>query len=290
MTMRNKNFAAFILTHGRANNVHTYDTIRKQGYTGPIWIVIDDEDATSDSYREKFGEQVISFSKSKIAETFDEADNFDDRRSIVYARNACFQIAKELGVTDFIQLDDDYMSFVYRFDRDRLYNGKMVKSLDVLFDGMVDFMKSTPVATVAFSQGGDHMGGGEAAGLRAIKMKRKAMNTFFCRTDRPFDFLGRINEDVNTYVSKGGLGEIFLSMMSVQVNQRQTQSNDGGMTDIYKISGTYVKSFYSIMFAPSCVKIGTMGRTERRLHHRIRWKNAVPMILREGHRRSAGRV
>ena len=29
-------------------------------------------------------------------------------RAIVYARNACFDLAKDLGITYFIQLDDDY--------------------------------------------------------------------------------------------------------------------------------------------------------------------------------------
>ena len=215
MGMRNKKFAAFILTHGRPDSVYTYATIRRQGYTGPIWIVIDDEDSSAELYREKFGDEVISFSKAEIAERFDEADNFDDRRSIVYARNACFDLAASLGVEDFIQLDDDYMNFVYRFDGQRRYKGELVKSLDLLFDGMVDFMKATPTLSIAFSQGGDHMGGGEAAGLRAIKMKRKAMNTFFCRTERRFDFLGRINEDVNAYVGLGGRGGLFLSIMSL---------------------------------------------------------------------------
>ena len=33
-------FAAFILTHGRADNVITYNTLRKQGYTGKIILLI----------------------------------------------------------------------------------------------------------------------------------------------------------------------------------------------------------------------------------------------------------
>lgn len=52
------------------------------------------------------------FDKPKIAKTFDEADNFDDRRAIVYARNACFQIARKLGYKYFIELDDDYDVFL----------------------------------------------------------------------------------------------------------------------------------------------------------------------------------
>ena len=85
-------FVIFILTNGRPNNVHTARSLRNHGYTGKIILVIDDEDKTAEEYLDKF-KDVEVFSKKEIAQEFDEADNFDDRRSIVYARNACFKIA-----------------------------------------------------------------------------------------------------------------------------------------------------------------------------------------------------
>lgn len=286
MAMKNKAFGAFILTHGRPDRVFTYETMREAGYTGPIWIVIDDEDKTAPEYRKRFGDKVLVFSKAEIAKRFDEADNFYDRRSIVYARNACFDLAERFGCRDFIQLDDDYTGFFYRFDADHRYGGWAVRSMDALCDAMTAYLDRIPALTIAFSQGGDHIGGGESHGLRAIRAKRKAMNTFFCRTDRRFDFVGRINEDVNTYVGAGRRGDLLLTLMSVQVNQMQTQSNAGGMTELYLDSGTYIKTFYTVMMAPSCVKVSTMGRVNRRIHHRVRWRNAVPMILREEHRKA----
>lgn len=80
-------FCAFILTHGRPDKVLTYRTLRRAGYTGKIFIVVDDEDKTRHQYMAEFGEQVLVFSKTDIASRFDEADNFCDRRSIFYARN-----------------------------------------------------------------------------------------------------------------------------------------------------------------------------------------------------------
>lgn len=40
--------------------------------------------------------------------------------------------------------------------------------------------------------------------------------------------------------------------------RKHNQKNKGGMSDVYIDKGTYLKSFYSVMFAPSCVKIGLM--------------------------------
>ena len=54
------------------------------------------------------------FSKEEMSKTFDEGDNFNDRRCIIYARNACFELAKKVGCKQFIQLDDDYTDFLFR--------------------------------------------------------------------------------------------------------------------------------------------------------------------------------
>lgn len=94
--MRHNGFVAFILTHGRPDRVLTYEKLRKHGYTGKIYIVCDDEDKTLPEYRKRFGD-VLVFSKSEIAKTFDEGDNFGDRRAIIYARNACFELAQQIG-------------------------------------------------------------------------------------------------------------------------------------------------------------------------------------------------
>lgn len=101
--MRHNGFVAFILTHGRPDRVLTYEKLRKHGYTGKIYIVCDDEDKTLPEYRKRFGD-VLVFSKSEIAKTFDEGDNFGDRRAIIYARNACFELAQQIGATHFIEL------------------------------------------------------------------------------------------------------------------------------------------------------------------------------------------
>ena len=73
---------------------------------------------TGDEYRRVHGEdRVVEFSKEEIARSgMDEGDNFRDRRCIVYARNASYRIAEQLGFRYFVQLDDDYTEFRYRFD------------------------------------------------------------------------------------------------------------------------------------------------------------------------------
>ena len=164
--MRCNNFAVFILTHGRAKNVITVKTLHELGFTGKYYIVIDDEDDQEDEYRKIYGDKVIQFCKKDIAETFDTMDLSDDRRTIVYARNACFQIAKSLGVRYFLELDDDYTDVQFRWIDGGHLLIEQVKDLDSLFYAMVEFLKDTKADTVALSQGGDFIGGAENSRLQ----------------------------------------------------------------------------------------------------------------------------
>lgn len=285
--MKNKNFVAFILTHGRADKVKTYESLRKSNYSGRIVLIIDDEDNAAPEYYKKFGqENVEMFSKTEIAKTFDEGVP-GDRRTIVYARNACFNIARKLGYRYFIELDDDYTNFEWRFDGQFRYVSKEVriKNLDRVLDIMIDYFKTIPAKSIAMAQGGDFIGGSQGGAGKAIKMKRKAMNSFICDTERPFTFLGRINEDVNTYARQSSIGDIFFQVQQVSLQQLQTQSNAGGMTDVYLDSGTYLKSFFSIMYMPSSVKIKEMGNKNKRIHHCVNWRNTAPRILHEKYKK-----
>ncbi len=295
MARMREDFCAFILTHGRPDRVHTYTTLRKAGYTGKIYIVIDDEDKTEAEYRKRYGAEVLQFSKAEIAKTFDEGDNFDDRRAIIYARNACWDLAKQVGCRYFIQLDDDYTSFFIRHNSNLEYVAARIKeNMDCVLTDLLDYYLSIPVLTLALSQGGDHIGGGGKdgkGGQYQPSIRRKAMNSFICAIDRPFQFFGRVNEDVNTYTTLSRRGYLFFTIIQAQLTQKTTQSNSGGMTEMYLDSGTYIKSFYSVMYCPSACKVGAMGDPRHqegyRLHHEINWHRAAPKILRETHRKAS---
>lgn len=276
--MRN-DFAIFILTHGRPYNLLTKDTLERCGNTNRIYYIIDNEDKYADRYYWNFGEEnVIMFDKREAAKYCDTMDIVDNRNIVLFARNMCHKIAQDLGITYFLELDDDYTTF-----RSRLFmNDKLatvyVRDFDAICDAMIDFLEVSNAKTVAFSQTGDFIGG---VGSKVYKerLTRKAMNAFFCKTDRPFKFTGRINEDVNAYVTLGSRGDLFFTVADIALNQQDTQQNEGGLTDAYLDLGTYVKSFYTVMGNPSSVKISEMGDNHKRIHHLINWEHAVPKII-----------
>lgn len=95
--MRN-DFAVFILTHGRPDNIKTLRALKMGNYTGKPYIAIDNEDDTADRYRELYGDKVIQFDRLAESKKFDTAGLSEDRRAIVYARNICFDLAERLGL------------------------------------------------------------------------------------------------------------------------------------------------------------------------------------------------
>ena len=75
--------------------------------------------------------------------------------------------------------------------------------------------------------------------------------------------------------------------MNANIVQKQSQSVSGGMTEVYQDSGTYLKSFYSVMSMPSCVKVAMMGDKHMRIHHNVSWQHCVPKILNERWKKNA---
>lgn len=276
------NFSVFILTNNRPDRVRTIATLRKQGYTGRIVLVLDDLDKTSNEYKKNYpNDEIYIFNKREAITITDTADNTGNPKAVVYARNMCWKIARDLGVETFLVLDDDYTGFDFRTGFDNIYNFKSIRNLDKIFEIFSDFLSNTVTQSIAFSQGGDFIGGKEGTFGKKIMLDRKVMNSFFCKTDRPFQFYGLINEDVNMYVLDSSRGKVCFTSSEICLNQVQTQASDGGLTTIYLELGTYVKSFYSVIYHPSSVTVQEMTTKHKRLHHRIAKDNTYPKILKE---------
>jgi hypothetical protein len=277
-----------IPSHGRPDKVITIHNLRRAGYTGRIFIVLDDQDKTQDRYKEIYGDQVIIFNFNKeIERGYDTGDNFKHLRTTTYVRNALPELARGLGIKYYIMLDDDYTNFGFKYNsRCEFITSRTVTDLDSVFRIMLEFFISSKISCLAMAQGGDFIGGQLGLFGQGIRPFRKIMNSFICSTDREFQFLGRLNEDVNTYVRLGNTGHIFMTINQLSLNQKETQQNSGGMSETYISAGTYVKSFYSVMYHPSGVKISVIrGPAHTRIHHRISWNHTAPKIVSESLRK-----
>lgn len=279
-----KNFCIFILSFGRANNICTIPLLKKGGYTGDWFIICSTDDPTLEVYKEKYGKRVLVFDKEDIATRMDAIDNKPEKKVAVYARNVCFELAEQMGYEYFLELDDDYKTLDWRFKNTGALRGKGVQDMDTLFESMLQFLDDSGALSVAFAQGGDLIGGLGSNKFHE-RLLRKAMNTFFCTTKRPFKFKGKFNDDVNAYVLGQIQGGLFFTITDVSITQPQTQAVKGGMSEVYKDMGTYVKSFYSVICAPSAVTLAEMGAKYKRIHHNLRKNNYAPKIISDRYKK-----
>ena len=272
-------YAIFILTNGRPDNQITFNTLQKLGVSAPIFLLVDDEDETRNEYIKKYGNIVLTFSKSKT--NVDTFDNFRGNKAILWARNAVYDMSKTIGFDHFVMLDDDYSDFEYRYIKDfKMKEIKPKNTVNLCFESFFKFLDYTPnLGCVCFSQGGDFCGGVQNNAV-ANGYRRKAMNCFFCRTDRRIEFSGRLNEDVTSYTLNASRGIGMITVFKAMVRQLKTQSIGGGITELYNAVGTYQKTFYSLIAMPSAISISSFGfGHSTRIHHNVSFDHACPCFI-----------
>lgn len=287
--MHRKEYCALIVTSRRANRVLTYNSLRKQGYTGEIYLVLQEDEEQMEQYKALYDGQIVTYDKYYMNKVIDRGDNFDEMRAVVHARNATFDIAEKLGYKYFIMLDDDYTRFEYRrgADFDPLLTAKRIYDLDSIFDIFLEFYKNAPFLALAMAQGGDFSGGSKGQCFK-YPAYRKCMNSIICSTERRFNFFGMLDEDACTFTTLGHRGELFFTVHNVSLMQLKSSKYPGGLTEFYKSVNPYVKSFYPILYAPSCNSITVLRDNNqgiRRLHRITNWTNACPAIVNEDYRK-----
>lgn len=286
-------FAIYVISNKRPNDVVTVrDAFEKSNVRLPWYIVLDDQDPTIDQYRERFGDdRLVIFPKQETIDGMDMGDNFQMSGSVV-PRKAIWDIARQQGNRYFLVLDDDYRYFDWKFDSDGVPvfgRYEIIKNLDDVILTLLDYYKKLPpeIVTLSILQMGELMGGYENTMMRSFRVKRKAMNFFLCDLERPFDFPGRLNEDVNAYTEVQRRGKAMMMLNHVGLWQKPTQKTAGGMTETYLQQGTYTKSMYSVMRCPTAVQVSVLQahNGNMRVHHKVNYKKCAPEIIPERYRR-----
>lgn len=276
----------------------TWKLLNSINSTAKRYVVCSDDDPTIDEYRKLFGKDtVVVFSKEEAERTtgMDLMDCYygehNNKKGTVWARNIQYKLARQLGYRWFMMFDDDYITYhiknVFKDKRGWEYLDSRCDFFDDTYDKfclkMFDVLNSTPwLYTVASPQAADYTGGVTSQFVKN-EYKFKAMNVFWFDCEKEMRFYGRLNDDVSSYVLNGSRGELSLTMFGPEIRQLPTQQTAGGMTDIYKYFGTYMKSLYSSMIFPSGVYLNIYGghHYTMRIHHMISWKHTIPKIIDE---------
>lgn len=272
--MTKTDYPVYIISYKRPDRVKTLEILRAYE---PVYIVVSDDDPTLEQYHARYSERLIVYRRGDYPMMM--MDNLPDRVSSAPPRNAIIEIAKRAGYRAICMMDDDYryVHVMPNLPINRVLFTATPKQIAWLIRRSFELLLETPELDVfAWAQNGD-MPAPEMMPVYKLLYNRKAMNVFFARPERFPKFIGRLNEDANSYVYYGNRGVLYLSTSMIHIKQEMTQTNPGGMTEVYKRYNTYTKSFYTVMLHPSgvSVDIGRLGRP----HHLINGKYTCPHII-----------
>lgn len=249
-------FAVFICTHGRPDRQYTLQTLRKSGYTGKVYLVLDDEDETEQEYRNLYPEDdILMFDKQSFIETSDTGTIENQRKCILYAKNACEEFAKHLELPAFVIADDDILKLRYRYIEDKkLKTADITTDLDSVIDVYVDIMLTCDMAATGFGFAQFYFTGVNSFSPDNIQKYRVPYNFVFRNSKFEVDWKSWFGEDIVTAVYWGRVGQLWTAIPHVQQEIVALASADGGMKDTYDSNSDIRLAMQNVMYLPAELK------------------------------------
>lgn len=254
------NFAIFILTHGRPHNQRTLSTLRTQGFTGKIYLVVDDEDKTLNEYKEEYGDCVLVFNKEHYIQKTDTGLKEPLRNFAVFARNAIEDFAKQFDLKYFGMFDDDILKFRFRYiENDKLLS-ESVTDLDTVIGTYIDYMECCNLACTGFGVATQYIGGLQRFNQRSPvnNSLRLCYNAYIRCSTFNVDWLLNMCEDRITSILHNTRGQIWQQLLFVQIDTSPLYGKiDGGNSSVYRMLDEFTQVFFPIVSNPNTNFIST---------------------------------
>lgn len=273
------NFAVFITTHERADRVLTYDALRHSGYTGTIYLVVDDEDTQIDDYLGTYREEVLIFSKQKYMNMCDTIIPTTQKASVTYPRLFVEDVAKDYRLDAFMVIDDDMPTFRYRWvDGDVVRSMSMKSGMNEVLEMYAQYIIDNDIAVTSFVHTMFYVAGTKNLNKR-ITEQRELNGVFIRNTKFDVDWTGVMRQDMITNLLTSRRGYIWWALPFVvfeTMPMNEVGVNEGGMKSTYDAISHYNRAFLGVIAVPSCLKIGCANG---RIKIACDWNNGCAKII-----------
>lgn len=252
-----KDFAIFILTHSRPNNQLTLETIRREGYTGEVYLVVDDLDETLSQYIDHY-DNVIVFDKMKYVNKTDCGIVPPKINFAVFARNAIEDIAKDMGYKFFGMFDDDVKRLRFRYEEDNHLMSVEIPNLDKVIDVILDYMDSCNIATTSFAPVPVFIGGLHRLNQRNLDSGklRECFNVIFRNSAFDVSWGLNMHEDRITSMMCGRKGQVWQTLLFIQMDLGELfGKNEGGNSSVYRNMDVFHQVFFPTIVFPDSIYI-----------------------------------
>lgn len=269
----------YIMSKGRPQ-CKTADTLVKLNYPGEWFIVCGNNDDKIPEYKKNWGEnKVLVFDWHEEIKNTDTLDNFGFEKmpsGATPARNAIRKISEDRGELRHWQFDDDYNNFrCVDLKTNKMETIKKGASLENILFCFAKFAYKTESKNCGFATASETFNGDTA-----FKFRRRIFNAHNM-TSKKVDWnkwRSRMNDDLINSIENWKKGNPIFSFLFASIVMPSTQSEKGGLTDIYQDEGTVRKTAYAILIEPKAVKL---VKKYGRYHHKVNWDLVTPKILHE---------
>lgn len=247
--------AVFIISHERPECV-TYHNLRLCGYSGQIFIIIDDKDSKQDEYKNRYKDSVLIFSKADYSKA-DMCDLVPNLNSATIPKYAAFTFAQEMKLDAMAIFDDDLESFRYRYrDKNKIATKKMqdYPFMQKVLDACFDFVSEQNIPTCVSFYPEDKF-----FPDTYDKFIRQCINSFITTPNFGLKLLGRsclfsarFYEDEIFFVRENTRGALCFALQDFTFCSAlfENDNNKGGMYDVYQGYGLYSRKFQLVINNP----------------------------------------
>lgn len=271
-------FAVFITTHGRVDRVTTYGTLRRCGYTGKIYIVVDNEDEQLQRYLNRFSD-VLVFNKQLQFNKCDKVIATQQKASVTYARNAVEAYAKHFMLDAFMVVDDDITGFRYRWvDGDSVRSLAVSNGMDDVLSLYAQYIIDHNIAVTSFAHMMFYISGTHNLSKR-ITEQREISQLFIRNTKFEIDWIGVMRQDILTNMVTAKMGMIWWVLPFITYDaepMNETGENLGGMKEAYDNISEFRRTFLGVIVSPFCIKVGCANE---RIKMSWNKESAYPLVV-----------
>lgn len=245
--------AVFIITHKRAEKQLTLDVLKESGYSGEIYLVVDDKDEQLSEYKKRYEDILLIFSKKDYAKNVDTHINNFSMSSALFARNACVDFAKKMGFDYYFVCDDDIKCIKFKDGHTGKLRTQVAKDIERVFSALVEYMENAPLQALGIISDNTYIGGVNSSVKKGIRWSVCQVALF--KTSQPMEFKSAIWEDVATLSRDIKLGKVEFSPMCLSQCTPANGTNAGGCKEMYENSSDYINSFMVLLDRPDAIKI-----------------------------------
>lgn len=268
----------YIISKGRPQ-CRTARTLEKINYPGEWFIVCGTNDETVDEYRKNWGnDKILMFNWEEEVKHTDLMDNLGVEKypsGAAPVRNAAMMLSHKRGEIRHWQLDDDYPQFVK-------FNQTEKRNLSIK-DGKILQFELGKIAYFGYKAGLENVGFQPTSNTfpeDAFLYSKRVFNGHNLPSD-PEKFVkwrARMNDDTVNAIDVIKNGGYEISFNYLGMSTLKTQTEKGGLTDLYQDSGTVRKTAYAVMASPLSVSLVIKFN---RYHHQNNWRKVSPKLIRD---------